>query len=119
MAQRGYQRCRRDSGGGTSPCWGCIRSTVSVQNRLPRLATQVWGALRGLETFSQMVIFDFDAEVHTLPLAPWAVRDEPRFAHRGLMMDTSRHFEPLSAIKRLITSLSFAKLNTLHCEYGT
>lgn len=30
------------------------------------------------------------------------------------MIDTSRHFETVATIKRMVTSLSFAKLNTLH-----
>ena len=48
-------------------------------------AATVYGALRGLETFSQLVRFDFDANQHTLPLAPWTIVDEPRFPHRGLV----------------------------------
>ena len=37
-----------------------------------------------------------------------------RFPHRGLMLDTARHFETLTAIKRIIESLSFAKINVFH-----
>lgn len=88
--------------------------SVSASGVVALVAPSVWGALRGLETFSQMVIFDFDTQVHTLPLAPWAINDAPRFPHRGLMIDTSRHFETVNTIKRMITSLSFAKLNVLH-----
>lgn len=77
-------------------------------------AATIYGALHGLETFSQLVVFDFDKQQHTLPLAPWVIHDEPRFPHRGLMIDTSRHFETVSTIKRMVDSLSYAKLNTLH-----
>lgn len=77
-------------------------------------AKTVYGALRGLETFSQLLNFDFDTESYTIPNGPWKINDEPRFPHRGLMMDTSRHFQPLSSIKHMIDSLPYAKLNVLH-----
>ena len=70
--------------------------------------------LRGLETFSQMVVFDFDTGLYTIPQAPWAINDAPRFPHRGLMIDTARHFEPVAAIKGIVDSLPYAKLNVLH-----
>lgn len=77
-------------------------------------AKTVFGALRGLETFSQIVMFDFDSEAYTIPFAPWTVTDTPRFPHRGLMFDSARHFEPIATIKALIDSLPYAKLNVLH-----
>ena len=55
--------------------------------------------------------FDFEFGHYTLRHAPWTIRDKPRFPHRGLMFDSARHFEPVAAIKRLIDSLTYAKLN--------
>ena len=46
--------------------------------------------------------------------APWRISDAPRFAHRGLMIDTARHFEPLAAVRAIVDSLAYAKLNVLH-----
>jgi hexosaminidase len=77
-------------------------------------AKTVWGVLRGLETFSQMLVFDFESDSYTLPGAPWSIDDAPRFAHRGLMIDTSRHFETLAGIRSIIDSLPYAKINVLH-----
>lgn len=80
-------------------------------------AATVYGALRGLETFSQLVSFDFDAESYGLAGglgAPIFVRDEPRFPHRGLMIDTARHYLPLATIRHVVDSISYAKLNVLH-----
>ena len=34
--------------------------------------------------------------------------------YRGLMIDTSRHFLPLNALKRQVDALSFNKMNVLH-----
>jgi hexosaminidase len=77
-------------------------------------AATVYGAVRGLETFSQLVLFDFEQHAYTLPSAPWVISDAPRFVHRGVMIDTSRHFQPLTAVRRLIESMAYVKLNVLH-----
>ncbi|KAF3796812.1 Beta-hexosaminidase 1 [Nymphaea thermarum] len=77
-------------------------------------ANTVYGALRGLETFSQLCTFNFltkDVEIYR---APWHIQDEPRFPYRGLLLDTSRHFLPMTVIKGVIESMSYAKLNVLH-----
>ena len=55
-------------------------------------AQTVYGALRLLETFSQLVAFDFDCGRYEVGGAPWRITDAPRFAHRGLMLDTARHY---------------------------
>ena len=47
-----------------------------------------------------------------LPLA--SLRDKPRFAWRGYMLDVSRHFFPVSYIKELLEQLSSYKINRLH-----
>ncbi|KAK7249952.1 N-acetyl-beta-D-galactosaminidase [Aureococcus anophagefferens] len=75
-------------------------------------AATVWGALRGLETFSQLVSFDFDAGSYEA--AAGAVEDAPRFPHRGLMIDTGRHFQPLASIFEVVDALPYAKINVLH-----
>ena len=53
----------------------------------------VYGALRGLETFSQIVQFSFNTSTYHIPRAPLTIKDEPRFVHRGFMVDTARHFQ--------------------------
>jgi hexosaminidase len=42
------------------------------------------------------------------------VRDAPRFAWRGLMLDSARHFQSPAFIKRLIDWMAVNKLNVLH-----
>ena len=80
-------------------------------------AATIYGVMHALETFSQLTIYDFDAQQHTLPLAPWLIKDAPRYAHRGLMIDTARHFEPVATIKRMVDSLTYAKVSeTLRLE---
>ena len=87
---------------------------VPRQGGVARLtaATQ-YGALHGLETFTQLVSLDVhgDGSTSVLPYAPWKIDDAPRFTWRGLMLDTSRHFFPVPAIERLITAMTYSKLN--------
>jgi hexosaminidase len=45
---------------------------------------------------------------------PIVIEDAPEFKWRGLMIDSSRHFLPLSLIKKTIDGLLFNKMNILH-----
>ena len=74
----------------------------------------VFGAVRGLETFSQLCAYDYVTKNVQVYKAPWYIRDRPRFAYRGLLLDTSRHYLPITVIKQVIESMSYVKLNVLH-----
>jgi hexosaminidase len=68
------------------------------------------GALRGMETLLQLAQpagdgFVFPA-VH--------IADAPRFAWRGLMLDSGRHFLPIAVIYRTLDGMAAVKLNVLH-----
>ena len=73
-------------------------------------ADTVVGVLRGLETMLQLV------RMSEQGFAVPAVRidDEPRFPWRGLLIDVSRHFQPLDVIKRNLDAMAAVKLNVLH-----
>jgi len=77
-------------------------------------AKTVWGALHGLETMSQLVDFNFTTGQYSVSGLPVHIEDRPRFTHRGLLIDSGRHFEPVVHVKALLDSMSFAKLNVLH-----
>ena len=68
------------------------------------------GALRGLETFLQLLAADGNG--FFFPLAQ--ISDHPRFPWRGLLIDVSRHWQPVSAIKRTLNAMSVVKLNVFH-----
>ena len=71
------------------------------------------GALRGLETFLQMVgPCAGDGAGFCVPLVE--IHDQPRFPWRGLSLDVSRHFIPVDGIKRTIDGLAAVKMNVLH-----
>ncbi|KAL2915625.1 Glucosamine-6-phosphate isomerase (Glucosamine-6-phosphate deaminase) (GNPDA) (GlcN6P deaminase) [Polyrhizophydium stewartii] len=46
--------------------------------------------------------------------APLTIDDAPRFAHRGLLLDSARHFLPVQTILHIIDGMAAAKLNVLH-----
>mmetsp|Transcript_48502 Transcript_48502/g.76632 ORF Transcript_48502/g.76632 Transcript_48502/m.76632 type:complete len:581 (+) Transcript_48502:59-1801(+) len=73
------------------------------------------GVQYALESLSQLVFFDFDKLLYvTQSVLPLIIEDRPRFPHRGLLIDSSRHFLPVETIKHLINSMSYTKLNVLH-----
>ncbi|HJR14580.1 MAG TPA: family 20 glycosylhydrolase [Rhodanobacteraceae bacterium] len=47
-------------------------------------------------------------------VANGTIVDHPRFAWRGLMLDSARHFQNVGDIKKLIDWMSLNKLNVLH-----
>ncbi|MBV9181646.1 MAG: family 20 glycosylhydrolase, partial [Acidobacteria bacterium] len=73
-------------------------------------APSTLGAMRGLETFLQLV--KTTAQGFGVPAV--AIHDRPRFRWRGLMLDCSRHFFPLEVIKRNLDGMAALKLNVFH-----
>eukprot|EP00887_Chlorella_sp_A99_P000582 scaffold17.g582.t1 len=49
-----------------------------------------------------------------LVLQAAAIADAPRFPHRGLLLDSARHFLPVGVIKTHLDAMAAAKLNVLH-----
>uniref|UniRef100_A0A914W7E3 Beta-hexosaminidase A n=1 Tax=Plectus sambesii TaxID=2011161 RepID=A0A914W7E3_9BILA len=74
-------------------------------------ANEVWGALRGLETFSQLIFFP---DLTSYQIRTATVNDRPRFPHRGVLFDTSRHFLPLRTLRTNLDIMAQNKLNTFH-----
>jgi hexosaminidase len=68
------------------------------------------GALRGMQTFRQLVQMD-GAGFH---LPDVDIKDRPRFEWRGLMIDVARHFEPVDVIERNLRGMAAVKMNVLH-----
>ncbi|MEN3332681.1 MAG: hexosaminidase [Blastocatellia bacterium] len=82
---------------------------VTDQQAVLKAATAV-GALRGLETFLQLL--EGDRIGYYIPAV--SIQDHPRFPWRGLMIDAGRHFQPVEVIKRNLDGMAAVKLNVLH-----
>ncbi|KAF9585402.1 hypothetical protein BGW38_002550 [Lunasporangiospora selenospora] len=99
---------------------------VAVAKAVLKTGTQ-WGVLHGLDTFIQLVtaspapdsgMIEARQEqfknVLEIPNLPWVITDKPLYGHRGLLLDTSRHYIPVKDILRTIDAMSMVKLNVLH-----
>ncbi|XP_034094816.1 beta-hexosaminidase subunit beta isoform X1 [Gymnodraco acuticeps] len=74
-------------------------------------APKVWGALHGLETFSQLV---YEDENGAKSINSTTISDFPRFAHRGILLDSSRHFLPIKVLLANLETMAMNKFNVFH-----
>jgi hexosaminidase len=82
-------------------------------------ANQPAGAFYGVQTLRQLLPVALESGAAQPAGAQWAIptlviRDAPRFAWRGMMLDVARHFFGVEDVKRLIDLLALYKLNRLH-----
>jgi hypothetical protein len=87
--------------------------TINASGAATLTAPTQWGAMRGLETFSQAVQYR-GGGAYTISNLPLRISDKPRFAWRGLTIDCSRHFIEIPALLRAIDAMSYTKMNILH-----
>ncbi|MEO8773258.1 MAG: family 20 glycosylhydrolase [Gelidibacter sp.] len=73
-------------------------------------ATTDVGILRGLETLLQLTTND----PTTYYFSGVSITDAPRFVWRGLMIDVSRHFQPVDVLKRNLDAMAAVKMNVFH-----
>ena len=69
-------------------------------------------ARQSLAQMAGLTFGDIDSSDWTVDCC--TIKDEPRLAYRGLMMDASRHFRSKEFILRHIDAMSKVKLNRLH-----
>ncbi len=85
--------------------------TLDIDARRVRIAArEPAGLVHGAATLFQLLTRS--AQVTDLPALH--IEDAPRFAWRGLMLDSVRHMQSPDEIRALIDQLALAKLNVLH-----
>ncbi len=86
-------------------------------DRMALTALKPVGLFRGIQTILQL--FPASIESPARQAGPWqaaagVIRDRPRFAWRGAMLDVARHFYKPEQVKRFIDLMAAYKLNVLH-----
>ncbi len=75
-------------------------------------ASSANGLFYGLQSLKQLL--PVEATNTSLAIPCLDIKDQPRFAWRGNMLDVARHFFPVSFIKKYIDILAMYKINTFH-----
>jgi hexosaminidase len=100
------------STGNPTPKLGDDESYIlEISDHQARLtASTTVGAMRGIETFLQLLEADNDG--FFFPAV--SIADKPRFPWRGLLIDSGRHYQPVEVLKRNLDAMAAVKLNVLH-----
>ncbi|ANI90135.1 beta-N-acetylhexosaminidase [Arachidicoccus ginsenosidimutans] len=69
------------------------------------------GLFYGMQTLIQLLPTTVSS---TLQISGVIVKDAPRLAYRGMMLDCGRHFMPVDFVKKYIDYLALHKFNTFH-----
>lgn len=112
-----------------------ISDELVVVNGTAALSSDtIWGILRALESFSQLLVatdsrqavsdsnllrlfikrkmqtmFNFQLRINSTHIV-----DEPRFSHRGLLVDTARHFINVFTLQQILDGMAYNKFNVFH-----
>lgn len=127
VATRLTQRMARHSGGGATLAIDCAAAAAPYpdldddesyslktdSSQAIITAATEWGVLRGLATLAQLTSSDRKKRPgKSLPGV--LIADTPRFAWRGLMIDSARHFISVGTVLRTLDAMALVKLNVLH-----
>jgi hexosaminidase len=69
------------------------------------------GTFYGVQTLLQLLPVE---KASSLAVSYLTIKDYPRFEYRGLHLDVSRHFFPVSFVKRYIDYIALHKMNYFH-----
>ena len=72
------------------------------------------GVFYGIQTLRQLLPHQTGKAKLKLKVQAIEIKDEPRFAYRGLHLDVGRHFFPVEFIKEYIDLIALHKMNTFH-----
>ncbi|HEU4791096.1 MAG TPA: beta-N-acetylhexosaminidase [Flavobacterium sp.] len=86
-------------------------SLVSDEKRVVIEGNSPIGTFYGMQTLIQLLPVE---KSNNLVVASVNVKDEPRFAYRGAMLDVGRHFFQVAFVKKYIDYLALHKMNYFH-----
>lgn len=70
------------------------------------------GTFFGVQSLRKLVALN--ANDKKVSLSPVAITDYPKFPYRGMMLDVSRHFAPVSFVKKYLDLMALHHFNTFH-----
>ena len=77
-------------------------------------AAEETGVFYGMQTLIQLLTNPSSISKNTISIPSVVIKDQPRFAYRGMMLDVSRHFFPVTFVKKYIDYLALHKFNYFH-----
>ena len=77
-------------------------------------ANNVKGVFYGIQSLLQIFPQPGTEKEEKIILPAIYIEDKPRFVYRGMHLDVSRHFFPVSFVKQYIDLMAMYKFNTLH-----
>ena len=84
-----------------------------LHNRIRLSAKTPVGAFYGLQSLTQMMSAA-TVERRKVKIPNCDITDSPRFPYRGMHLDVSRHYFPVTFIKKYIDIMALYKINTFH-----
>jgi len=87
------------------------RYQLTVEPNFIRISGNERGMVYGVQSLMQIIPVDTKTEAK-IPAVE--IKDEPRFTYRGMHLDVSRHFMPISFVKKYIDLMAQYKFNTFH-----
>ena len=78
-----------------------------------QVVLKVVPAIEGMTSPGVQSLLQLEGQYGT-QLPALAIKDEPRFPYRGMMLDVSRHFFDKEFVKKQMDILSYYKINRLH-----
>lgn len=89
---------------------------TSSTNKIEIIGNSAVGVMRGIQTLRQLFVDDFykGDKRHSWQLPLVNINDAPKFKHRGMLLDSGRHFFSVDVVKKYIDLLALYKMNILH-----
>ncbi|MBL4703568.1 MAG: beta-N-acetylhexosaminidase, partial [Flavobacteriales bacterium] len=85
-----------------------------IPNHIEVIAKSNLGLFWAIQTLNQTFNQTDHQDGYAVRIQSMHVKDEPKFKHRGLLLDCRRHFFSKDVIKKYIKLLSYYKMNVLH-----
>ena len=82
------------------------------ENNINIISSETSSAFFAVQTLRKSLPFDAKGENIAMPAAE--IYDHPRFGHRGMMLDVSRHIFDLDSIKEFIDVMALHNMNKFH-----